>query len=195
MSRQPERLQWWLVGLFILAAVCVLADAAESQSLPGSQDSNAAPASPAAPLWLARCMVGEEGWSSPRGWDAIAHVLDKRHKQVRRRHPHVTFAMQVRAYCACLSSDRLWVRSLRPLPPGRDWVPAPEGWPVGVSWKHHMSSWQAALRAALTFRERPDPCPRCMHFGGAMDHARALRMGLVQVHVRGVKSRFYRVGT
>lgn len=150
-----------------------------------------------APLWLARCAIGEEGFASPRGHLAVMHVLDKRHKQVIKRWPTLTFRAQVLGYCKCLSSDRRWVRSMQPPVGNVLYAPTPEGWPSRWRWMgSNESSWRAALRLASTFRSIKDPCPKAMHFGSPYlkrDIDNAERHKMVLVDCGDTKNNFYRL--
>ena len=148
-------------------------------------------------LWLARCAIGEEGWDSPTGHLAIMHVLRKRHAQAVKRYPGLTLTQQTRAYCKCLNSDRLWVRSLNP-PSADGSLPAPLGWPAKLRWDGFRAHWQAALALAKTFRSKRDPCPRAMHFGSPVlkrDVANAAKHGMIPVSCGDTRSVFYRLPT
>lgn len=172
-----ERIAHVMLIVFVLGMVCMLASTiAEGQALttharveapaPTPSGAGAAPLTDTQ-LWLARCLVGEEGWptDSTRGHLALAWVLHKRAHQ--RNEPLID---TVHAYCKALTGRRVWIRHLPP-EAGPD-TPAPRGWPATVSWVRHRRHWRAALALAATYHTQPDPCPHAMHWGGRGDKIR-----------------------
>jgi len=172
----PPRLQWWIIAVFILASLCALADSVEGQQ---------------PRVELAQCMVGEEGWNTPDGWLAIAHVINKRLERARRRFPKLTYRQQLFGYCKALSSDRRWLRNLSPT------LAEPAGWPREVRWDRHRDKWKAALRVASSWHGTKDPCPTAIHWGSTVlesDIANARRHAMVEVDCGDTRNAFYRLG-
>lgn len=129
--------------------------------------------SPVTQVWLARAMVGEAGWKSERDHVAIAYVLERRWRSMRRRWPDLRFEAVVLRYAKALGGGRReftprqrWIRGLAPM--GDE----PDGWPRTCSWKRHLPLWRAVLRRADRWRQRrlPDPCGgKAWHWGGTID--------------------------
>lgn len=124
--------------------------------------------------WLARAMVAEAGWEAERDHVAIAYVLLRKWRTIKRSSPDVRLIHIIRGYCAGLEPGRReltnrqrWLRSL-----SMDML-EPDGWPKSrARWSAHKKLWAAALkRAELVYRgELRDPCRgKAWHWGGAMD--------------------------
>jgi hypothetical protein len=121
-------------------------------------------------IWLARAMVAEAGWESKRDHVAIAYVLARRLKQMRKRWPHLQYRDVLFAYAKGLGNGRReysprqrWIRSLSPD------LSKPDHWPRKARWERHKALWAATLtRADAWSRGRlRDPCRgRAKHWGG-----------------------------
>ena len=138
-------------------------------------------------LWLARSCVGEAGWAQFDECIAIAWVYAARAKQSSR----YTFLKMVRRYSAALQKGRSmsWVRGLNYS--GR----LPRGWPGGLRWyQGYRRVWKTTLIVAGNWAEgkHANPCPGANHFGGPMDHHRAVKARWMPVRcsVR-MRNRFY----
>lgn len=124
-------------------------------------------------LWLARAMVGEAGWLARRDHIAIAYVLKRRWKTMRKRWSQIRFKTVVLSYSKALGGGRreytarqLWVRNL-----GFD-LHKPKGWPQKISWKRHSKYWKSILKYVVQWGDGKlsDPCRgRSYHWGGYTD--------------------------
>ncbi len=109
-------------------------------------------------LTLAQAMVGEADWYEP-DHVAIAFVLARRWPMYRDNRQDVSFKTYIELYSSPLRRERnaraAWVRSL------------PWGSIEGPFAKH----WDRvrALVEAWAAGKVKDPCPRAVHWGGAMD--------------------------
>lgn len=126
---------------------------------------------PGVHLELARCVVGESGWTSTADHDAIAWSLARAWARVAKNRDGWTFGAQIRAYCKGghpRQRSRQWVRQL----------PAPGGeWPKAAG--PHQRHWSRILRRLERWSNGEIP-PRCRasHWGGMdlpTDRARAER--------------------
>jgi hypothetical protein len=99
----------------------------------------------------------------------------------------------LRAHSSCVLGDRalsvaelrgncVWTRGLR------DDEHEPEGWPHALSWARHAPRWaqvRELARRLVDGEERFRPCVgEPFTWGGEMDRARALRLGLVALECR-----------
>jgi hypothetical protein len=137
-------------------------------------------------LWLARSCVGEAGFDSGATGEcaAIAHVYAKRTK-----YTGLDLYRVIRRYSAAVKTCRLgWVCKLT-----RD-LSRPENWPYRSDWKAYRAHWRNTLLMADHFVEGlvADPLPQADHYGGRMDHHRAVAAGWKMLQTP-YKNRFYRV--
>lgn len=139
---------------------------------------------PQARLWLARALVAEAGWVAPTDHAAIAWVLARRWKRMKKRWPRLRFVTVIRSYCAGLGHHpavtrrQMWVRSL----PWGD----PTGW-----LRRYAGRWQRVrdLVEAWARGEVLDPCSgSAWHWGGPVDTPRPWWR---QVRCGNTSNRFY----
>jgi hypothetical protein len=70
----------------------------------------------------------------------------------------------------------------------------PEGWPEHLSWPNHRSSWERMVALAQSVIEGSGEAP-CTpdHWGGPMDHFRAVRNGWIQLDCGPTVNEFWQV--
>jgi len=70
----------------------------------------------------------------------------------------------------------------------------PEGWPENISWRNHRPSWERMVSLARAVLEGPGEAPCAPdHWGGPMDHHRAVRNGWVQLDCGPTVNEFWQV--
>ena len=70
----------------------------------------------------------------------------------------------------------------------------PESWPEHLSWPNHRSSWERMIALAQSVIDGPGEAP-CTpdHWGGPMDHFRAVRNGWIQLDCGPTVNEFWKV--
>ena len=149
------------------------ASGAESETLPLIADRDWSSKSQ---LWLARAFISESDWYAERDHIAIAYVIYRRWKLIRRDYKRYPFVEVIRQYCSGLGRfeklitlRQAWLNDLS-LDARR-----PESWPRDLAWDAYRPLWEAALKRAEDWHlgQYEDPCNgMAMHFGGDMDRPR-----------------------
>jgi hypothetical protein len=130
---------------------------------------------------LAQAVVGEAGWKPAVDHDVIPWLL-----YARWRHIGGGFDAVIHQYCKALSGSRPWLLELDA--EGTQ----PANWPTKASWAHHKPKW-LKIRARIgdwAHGKVANPCPRAVHFGGAMD---APSRAMVPARCAGSVNRFWDV--
>lgn len=115
---------------------------------------------PEARLTLARCLVGEGGWTARADHAAIAYALERRWKLLRARGHRLSFAEYIRQYSTAL-------RTSQPSP-RQQWVRA-----LPESLTGRLSRYRDEWADVLVFVDEwasggvEDPCPTAMHWDSA----------------------------
>lgn len=138
-------------------------------------------------LAVAKVCANEAGFSSPADCDLIWQVVATHHPDSRRRlawlRAHSRRVLGTRRCRGNCVWSRNLTRSSR----------KPEGWPEGARWR--PAAWAALLvqADALVAGDRVEaPCDGApTTWGGAMDHAGALRRGLIPLTCAGTRNRGY----
>jgi len=142
-------------------------------------------------LAVAQVAVNESGWESRPDLELIW--------QVTRGHGHDSTSRLgwLRQHCRCVLGSRepdpgdncAWTRHLT------EGDAEPFQWPSGLDWSRYVSRWRRVRAQALELvrrDERGGPCAsRPDTWGGASDHARALRLGMAPLECRGSQNRGY----
>lgn len=122
-------------------------------------------------LALGQCLVGEAGWRNRTEHAIMAHLLERRWRNVRRSRPSYTFEQMVRRYCAVHrvrepSERQRWVRAL----PWGELTEDP-GMGDSTNWRNYIPAWDFVRETVALFEADtlPDPMPAAEHWGGHMD--------------------------
>jgi hypothetical protein len=138
-------------------------------------------------LWLARSCVGEAGFDSGATSEcaAMAHVYSKRAEI-----NGLSYYRNVRLYSAAVKTCRQpWVCKLSRA------LKQPLKWAARYIWERYAPHWRNTLLMADAFIEGEvaDPLPNAVHYGGSMDHWRAVKAGWKLIKTDGMKNNFYEV--
>lgn len=183
-------LRWLVIGAAMLGTVlapsAVLGDAMDDGIPRPVTDEEW---TPEARLWLARSVLGEVGWRRPEEYSAVAWVYATRARNSKR----YTFIQMVRTYSAAVKNRtnhrNPWLYELGPS------MMRPPSWPEGPRWEGlHAVAWSEVLVWANEWAagKRPNPCPGANHFGGIVDHYRAVAKRWTRVKCTSkMRNRFY----
>jgi hypothetical protein len=173
---------------FVIAIIAALllsipAQATEKRPIPEDEWT------PEARVWLARSVVGEAGWRTFNEYSAIAWIYAIRSQQSEQ----YSFLKMIRTYSAAVrrrkNPDRPWLYELGPM------AQRPRSWPSGPLWAGlHEVAWKETLLWADSWArgERPNPCPGANHFGGLIDHHRAVAKRWTRIRCKSkMRNRFY----
>jgi hypothetical protein len=183
-------LKWLMICILALATV-IAPSAAGAEAREGDSPRPVTDEewTPEARLWLARSVLGEVGWRRPEEYSAVAWVYATRARTSRR----YSFLKMVRTYSAAVkgrgNSRNPWLYELRPN------MTRPPSWPEGPRWEGlHAVAWAEVLVWANEWAagKRPNPCPGANHFGGSVDHYRAVAKRWTRVKCTSkMRNRFY----
>jgi hypothetical protein len=145
-------------------------------------------------LALAQCLVGEAGWRNRTEHAIIAHLLERRWRQVMGRHPTWTYERMIRRYCSVHrvrepSARHRWVRAL----PWGEMTVDP-GLGTATDWRNYIAAWDFVRETVAMFEAGtlPDPMPDAEHWGGHMDSVPLGGVLLARV-IRSIEDRSTRV--
>lgn len=138
---------------------------------------------------LARTCVSEASWTAIESGDCAAIAT------IARRVGHGDVALGLRRYARPAHNQnrrdaRRWVAFLGNSP-GK-----PEGWPARLSWERHAPYWQRVLdgsRRILDGEIRHRCVEEPWHWGGPMDHARAVRNRWRRIDCGPTRNEFWRL--
>jgi hypothetical protein len=147
-----------------------------------------------AKLWLARSVLGEVGWRRFDEYSAVAWVYVTRAEQTKQ----YGFLEMIKQYSAAVrepgKTRNPWLFEL-------DFTDTrPRSWPVnedgsGPLWKGlYDQAWLETLEWADEWADgkHPNPCPGANHFGGYVDHYRAVAKRWKRIKCQGkMRNRFY----